>query len=68
MENKQMTFEDGKNTVTEIFFGYHSDGKEGGSDGKEGGKDGSRDNPHPPSNYAGDFDDFSAIETVKYQF
>ena len=42
-----MTFEDGKNTVTEIFFGYHSDGKEGGSDGKEGGKDGSRDEMDP---------------------
>lgn len=25
---------------TEIFFGYYSDGKEGGSDGKEGCKDG----------------------------
>jgi hypothetical protein len=31
-------------TVTEIFFGMYSDGKEGGSDGKEGNKDGGRDN------------------------
>ena len=26
--------------LVEIFFGYNSDGKEGGSDGKEGSKDG----------------------------
>lgn len=25
----------------EVYFGWSSDGKEGGSDGKEGGKDGS---------------------------
>lgn len=29
---------------TEIYFGFYSDGKEGGSDGKEGSKDGGRDN------------------------
>jgi hypothetical protein len=27
----------------EIFFGFSSDGKEGGSDGKEGGKDSHKD-------------------------
>ncbi len=26
-------------TITEVYFGYSSDGKEGGSDGKEGSKD-----------------------------
>ena len=26
--------------ITEIYFGFSSDGKEGGSDGKEGSKDG----------------------------
>jgi hypothetical protein len=26
--------------IIEIFFGFSSDGKEGGSDGKEGSKDG----------------------------
>ena len=30
-------------TITEIFFGVYSDGKEGGSEGKEHSKDGGRD-------------------------
>src|SRR5947208_3495701 len=29
-----------KMTMVEIFFGFYSDGKEGGSDGKEGSRDG----------------------------
>lgn len=29
--------------VEELYFGFHSDGKEGGSDGKEGSKDRSGD-------------------------
>jgi hypothetical protein len=32
-----------KHTQTAIFFGFSSDGKEGGSDGKEGGKDSHKD-------------------------
>lgn len=34
--------QDVKNTI-EIYFGFSSDGKEGGSDGKEGGKDSHKD-------------------------
>ena len=32
-----------KKETIEIFFGFSSDGKEGGSDGKEGGKDSHKD-------------------------
>ena len=32
-----------KDKTKDIFFGFNSDGKEGGSDGKEGTKDGGRD-------------------------
>lgn len=31
---------DSNSPTTEIYFGFSSDGKEGGSDGKEGSKDG----------------------------
>lgn len=33
-------FNEVNDKVVEIFFGFSSDGKEGGSDGKEGSKDG----------------------------
>jgi hypothetical protein len=46
----------------EIFFGFTSDGKEGGSDGKEGGKDSHKDGQdsgfhlhHTPENQPHDY-------------
>lgn len=57
-----------KNSI-EIYFGYSSDGKEGGSDGKEGGKDGSKDGgTHLLTSYDIDCNQLYEFESYKYIF
>ena len=38
--NKEVMMLNSNSPTTEIYFGFSSDGKEGGSDGKESSKDG----------------------------